>query len=103
MAMENERFWAWVAPTLRQAYGYVDMSPAETDAFLDTVEPEEITPEQIEQSIAELQALLTEPRTPAQIRATLIEAGYDPDAVAARMQAVAERAIKRAQKDRTND
>lgn len=42
MTTANQDFWAWVAPLLRQAYGVCDMTPTEIDAWLETLDEEEL-------------------------------------------------------------
>lgn len=57
---EVQAFWDWVAPLLRRAYGYEEMTPDETEAFLDTVEAEPLLPAQIDAVLARLRQI---PRT----------------------------------------
>ena len=56
MNNEDKEFWEWAAPKLRREYGYTDMTPEEIEAFLDTVEDEELPPHQIEHILESIRA-----------------------------------------------
>jgi hypothetical protein len=56
MNNEDKEFWEWAAPKLRREYGHRDMTPEEIEAFLDTVEDEELPPHQIERILESIRA-----------------------------------------------
>src|SRR5262249_41187988 len=56
MNNEDKEFWEWAAPKLRREYGHTDMTPEEIEAFLDTVEDEELPPHQIDHILESIRA-----------------------------------------------
>ena len=56
MNTEDKEFWEWAAAKLRREYMHTDMTPEETEAFLDSVEDETLPQHQIEDILESIRA-----------------------------------------------
>ena len=56
MNTEDKEFWEWAAAKLRREYKHTDMTPEETEAFLDSVKDEALPQYQIEHILESIRA-----------------------------------------------
>jgi hypothetical protein len=56
MNTEDMEFWEWASAKLRRLHKHAEMTPEEIEAFLDSLEDESLSEDQIEEIVASIRA-----------------------------------------------